>query len=114
MTKGQLSLSCDCAPVFETWFGQERERTPTVAIIEAVAAAEGVAPTELEPLYDEIDTDAVNRLLASDRNSSSSNICIQLSVSGWQVFVRNDGAIRVCDPNRPTAISSPFEMSIAE
>lgn len=102
---------CDCTPVVGTRFGGDNERSPSVAVIEAVAAAEGVAPTELDPTYDAIDPEALDRLLA-DQNDAS--MCVRFAVSGWNVFVRGDGALRVCDPDLQTGPAPVFDKPLAD
>ncbi|WP_436925152.1 HalOD1 output domain-containing protein [Halosimplex amylolyticum] len=102
---------CHCTPVVGTRFDGDRERAPSTAVIEAVAAAEGVAPTELDPIYDAIDPEAIDRLLA-DQNDAST--CVRFAINGWTVFVRGDGALRVCDPDKQTDPVSVFNKSLAD
>ncbi|PSP84646.1 hypothetical protein BRC83_05260 [Halobacteriales archaeon QS_1_68_17] len=96
----------------ETRFSGESERSPSVAIIEAVAAAEGVPPGELDPLYETIDPDLMDRLLADRSDPSTPPKLIRFSFAGWNVFVRGDGVIRVCDPDRLTDPAPAFQKSI--
>lgn len=105
---------CECTPVVESRFREEDRQLPSTAIVEAVAAAEGVAPVDLEPLYNEIDLDMIDQLFEDDGDPSTSPKLLQFSVAGWNVFVRGDGAIRVCDPDRPTTEASAFEKPIAD
>ncbi|WP_415380468.1 HalOD1 output domain-containing protein [Halosimplex sp. TS25] len=104
-------VCCTCTPVVGTRFGGDRERAPSTAVIEAVAAAEGVAPTELDPIYDAIDPEALDTLLA-DQNDAST--CVRFDISGWTVFIRGDGALRVCDPALQTDPASIFDKSVAD
>ncbi|PSP92539.1 hypothetical protein BRC91_13045 [Halobacteriales archaeon QS_4_62_28] len=111
----QKSVSrCDCTPVVGTRFGGESGRPPSITIIEAVAAAENIAPTELDPLGEEIDLKAIDRLFREQGETSTSPKLLRCSVAGWNVFVRGDGAIRVCDPNRITEPESAFEKAICD
>lgn len=102
---------CECTPVVGTRFGGERGRPPSLAIIEAVAAAEGISPEELEPLSDWIDLDAVDKLLTG--SNGTANI-LRFPVNEWNVFVRGDGTIRVCNPNCVTDPAPVFEKSVCD
>ncbi|SEH45380.1 hypothetical protein SAMN05192561_10218 [Halopenitus malekzadehii] len=102
---------CECTPVVGTRFEDERGRPPSLAIIEAVAAAEGVDPLELDVLSDTIDLESIDKLL---KGSDGTPIHIQFSVNEWDVFVRDDGAIRVCDSNQVTDPASVFEKPVRD
>ena len=102
---------CNCTPVVGTRFGGDRDRPPSITIIEAVAAAEGVVPTELDSVYDTINSDALDSLLADQDDGS---ICIKFDITGWNVFVRGDGAIRVCDPDLRTEPAPVFDKPLAD
>jgi hypothetical protein len=105
---------CTCIPVVGTRFGGERDRRPSVAIVEAIAAAEGVAPTELDPLHDEIDLNAVDQLLAGSDTAPDASTFLRFSAAGWNVFARSEGVIRVCDPNDQTAPAAVFEKPLCD
>jgi hypothetical protein len=100
--------------VVETQFGGEGERQPSVAIIEAVAAAECVAPTELDPLYEHVDLDAVDQFFASNDDASNVSKSLRFSAIGWNVYVRGDGAIRVCDPDQQAESANVFERPLCD
>ena len=102
---------CTCTPVVGTRFGGNRDRPPSITIVEAVAAAEGVAPTELDSVYDTINSDALDSLLADQDDGS---ICVNFGVNGWNVFVRGDGALRVCDPDLQTDPAPVFDKPLAD
>ncbi|WP_345779787.1 HalOD1 output domain-containing protein [Halosolutus halophilus] len=108
------STCCECTPVGETRFGEERGRPPSLAIVEAVAAVEGVAPTEFDPLYETIDPESIDQLFTDSGNTSTPASFLRLSVAGWNVFVRGDGVIRVCDPDQMTDPASAFHKPLRE
>lgn len=60
------------------------------AVIRAVAEAKGVDPVELDPLYDRIDLDAVDRLFASTDVPAGR---LTFDVAGCRVRVRADGQV---------------------
>jgi hypothetical protein len=114
MTNEEDPTCCTCVPVVGTQFGGERERPPSVAVIEAVAAAECVAPTELDPLYEQINLDALDQFFASSEDTPDISKSVRFSAVGWKVFVRGDGAIRVCDPEHQAASAEVFERPLSD
>ncbi|MFB6080948.1 MAG: HalOD1 output domain-containing protein [Haloferacaceae archaeon] len=113
MTDGEPStpsVRCECTPVYDTRYGGERGRPPSVAVVEAIAAVEGVAPTELDPLADAIDPAGLDGLFEDGAGAPPTKI-LHFTVRGWNVFVRDDGTIRVCDPDRPTDPTPAFEKT---
>jgi len=74
-------------------------------VIEAVAAVEDVPPTELPPLNDEIDLEALDRLFESAVNSG----LFRFTVQGWHVFVASNGRLNICDPSETGDPSPVFE-----
>lgn len=57
-----------------------------LSIIQKVATKRGVEPTELPPLSETIDTDALTALF---ENSSKNNLCIKFEYCG-HIFTIND------------------------
>lgn len=107
------TVRCTCKPVVGTRFGGERGRDPSLAVVEALAAAEEVPPTELEPLGETVPLDAVDRLL-TDPAGRGQDVHLRFRAAGWEVFLRSDGAIRICDPDCQTAPGSVFEKSVCD
>lgn len=69
------------------------EISPTAAIVEAVASVDGRPQTELNPLYDTIDPDALTELV--DRSTSSDDIELTFPFESYQVTVCGDGTVIV-------------------
>ncbi|WP_312910291.1 HalOD1 output domain-containing protein [Natronosalvus caseinilyticus] len=64
------------------------EETPAQAIIDAVAAADGRDPLSLPPLFDAIDPDALNGLVAQPRSGSARRSwALSFEYGGWLVTV---------------------------
>lgn len=73
-------------------------RTVSTAVVEAVAEAEGVSPTEIDtPLHRAIDPEALNRLFRTDR-SSGGDPRVSFDYTGYEITVFGPKRIRV----RPT------------
>jgi len=111
MTPDRKPAQCSCTPVYETEWA-DSERAPSMVIVDAVAAAEGVDPTELTPLSDEIDLEALDRLLSN----SVADACgiLSLRIAGWNVFVSGDGPIKICEPSEAEPLAPVFESVSAD
>lgn len=75
------------------------ESSLTVAIVEKVAAREGVEPTELRPpLHDVIDPDALAAVFApTERGDDRAAGRVEFDYCGYAVVVRSDGRVRIED-----------------
>jgi len=90
------------------------DTSPTVAVAEALAAAEGVDPTDLEPLSDAIDCTALDWLFEWRERPTPAPRVLSFAVDGWNVFVGDDGSVRVCDPDQVVEPEPVFERSIGD
>jgi hypothetical protein len=71
-------------------------RPPSVAVVDAVAAAVGRDPLELPPLYSVLDTDALDALFASPANGQFRGPgSVAFEYADHDVTVRSHGTIRV-------------------
>lgn len=105
-----MALECNCTPVRDVEYDVSSDTSPSDAIVRAIAAVSDTEPTDLTPLYDTIDTEALNRLFdGRTRESDAGGKILSFAVSGWNVFVRDDGRIRVCDPSGPDDPSPIFD-----
>jgi hypothetical protein len=75
-------------PAFErTWSDAE---SPAIAVVEAVSAVTGQDPTEMSPLHDAVDADALNELIRT-----GDGVCVTFSYGGTTVTVESDGSVVV-------------------
>lgn len=102
------TLYRSCPPVVDTWYKNDGSRTITEAIVDAIAEAEGGEVTDISPLYETIDLDNLSRLL-DQYDATDQDTMISFSHENWNVFVRSDGRIRVCDASRATDPEPVFE-----
>lgn len=109
MSSEQLAVYRSCLPVVDAYYEHDSYKTPVETIIEALAEAQGVEPDELPPLYDTIDTDALNQLFQTPSGTTDGVKLLSFTVDTWNVFVREDGRIRVCDATKHTAPEPVFE-----
>ena len=77
---------------------------PSIALVEAVADRKKVDPTDLPPLYDVVDPDALDTLLDDVEE-------VSFAYSGYHVTLRTGGVARVVDSERTTATGRGFEAS---
>lgn len=69
-----------------------KDGPPSEAVVKAVATAEGRDPIDLSPLYDVIDTDALDSLLEGSRG-----IDVTFQYEGYTVLVRENAEV-ILDP----------------
>ncbi|MFB6171889.1 MAG: HalOD1 output domain-containing protein [Haloarculaceae archaeon] len=66
------------------------ETPPSYAVVETVARADGTDPVDLGPLYEQVDPDALDALLADARG-----VAVTFPFAGHEVTVGSDGVIEV-------------------
>jgi hypothetical protein len=68
-----------------------RDESPSMAVVSAVAAATNTDPTEIEPLYESIDPDALDYLVrGGSRSRRGFDGCVSFTVAGCSVVVHGD------------------------
>lgn len=77
-----------------TVFERADDTSICVAIAEAVSAVTNTSPTRLDPLYDVVDTDALERLVETGGTDTE----VTFSFEGCQVAVFGDGGVVVTGP----------------
>lgn len=87
---GDTNVAHDDANPGQTGNHWNEYRYPSVAIVDAVAAATDRSATELPPLHQDVDPEALDRLLTG---GSSPPVHLQFSYAGTVVSVRSDGTL---------------------
>lgn len=86
-------------PEDESRWRRDRERigSLTCSLVEALAAAKGVEPVELDPIQTVVDADALDRTVASLRESSSRvrDGRVEFTLDGYRVEVTSEGEVAV-------------------
>lgn len=103
------TLLCQCSPVCDTEFGGASGRTLVEAVVESVATVQDVEPTELDPLYEILEVDALNQLIGSRNDTGDEPLELTFSYHGWNVFVHEGGIVRICDPEPEVKSAPAFE-----
>lgn len=72
-----------------------RDASPSEAVVEAVAEAEGVSPLALErPLYEVVDPDALDALFA---DSDGTVADLRFTYHGYTIEIAGDGGISLVE-----------------
>lgn len=90
-----------CEPVVDVDYRRDSDRSPVEAVIDAVAAASEAESTESPIMYDAVDPDAIETLLEHEETGMAETL-LRFRIDSWNVFLRSDGRIRVCDRAEPT------------
>lgn len=112
---GQKSSTayCGCTPVVDAEYDFECDESPTKVVVEALAEAAETDPIDLPPLYEFVDTDALDQLFGAHDGAANADALLSFEVETWNVFVRSDGRIKVCDNTRLTDPEPVFESTSA-
>lgn len=97
MNQRSVNVYCDCVSVLDTEYRLNNDESPTEVIIEALAKATEIDAVDLPPLYDFVDPDALDRLFGARDGVPRVDALLIFQVDTWNVFVRGDGRIRICD-----------------
>lgn len=76
---------------------------PSIAVVETVAAADDCDPTALEPLFNTLDSEALDTLIRSGNRGAAADIRVSFALDEYEVVVRTDGvgsgSVVVGDPD---------------
>nr|WP_049890303.1 HalOD1 output domain-containing protein [Natronorubrum sulfidifaciens] len=91
----------------------EFDSSVSMAIVTAVASERGVSPTELPPLYEWINPDALDALFEPTRSSGPRHGHLEFTYDGHEIVLECDGTLeitidgtRVIHQRRPTTAES--------
>jgi hypothetical protein len=110
MDSAEMTMYRGCTPVIDATYDQDADRSPAETVVDALSEASGADPTELPPLYEFVDPDALDRLF--DRDGSGDTV-LSFRVHTWNVFVRDDGRVRVCDATERIEPEPVFDSASA-
>lgn len=108
MTGTELTVCCQCLPIHDAEYPAGDERTPTAAVLDAISRATERDVMDLRPLYYVIDPDRLDRVF----NDADAESVLGFTYDEWNVFVRGDGRIRVCDATEHVEAAPVFERPI--
>jgi hypothetical protein len=67
----------------------------TTGVVSALAEVRHCDPTEITPLYDAIDTDALDSLIAG---TSDADVRVDFVIDGFEITVRGDNTVEIVPP----------------
>jgi hypothetical protein len=102
MAKGSLQVYRTCTPVVDVTYDEQSPELPTKVLVDAIAEANNSNPVEMPPLYEFVDPDMIEHLLEQRDNQPEREMILGFTVESWNVFVRSDGRIRICDGTQHT------------
>lgn len=97
---------------YEAEYDAGADQSLAVVVSEALATVEDTDPCALDPLYDVVDFEAVERLFREQ--DAAAPMSLSFSVDGWNVHVHSDGSIQVYGTGRPTDPSSATENVVGD
>lgn len=71
--------------------GDSPRRPPSIGVLEAVTAATGTPATDLRPLYEVVDPDALDDLFRPSAGDGHANGAVSFRYAGCTVTVHADG-----------------------
>ena len=108
----KLSLYRECRQVVDAQYEPRDGTSAVAAIVAALADAAGSDPLDLPPLHDYVDTDTVDAMFDRAGRRVGNEAVLSFQVDTWNVFVRSDGRIRVCDATRQIDPEPIFEPAL--
>jgi len=84
-TAGQSEFEC----VFDV------DESPSHGVVRAISAVKGVEPTDVDPLYDSIDPNALNAIFSDTTGAGGSDIRVSFRVDDLEVEVSEDRRVTV-------------------
>ncbi|WP_317176186.1 HalOD1 output domain-containing protein [Halomontanus rarus] len=80
------------------WVEEQPHESPTQAILRGISALKGIDETDLDPLYNHIEADSMERLIEHSRDYDS-KVSIKFSFEGCVVRVDGEGDIGITRDN---------------
>lgn len=98
----------DCGPVSDrTRFEWSDTQPPSMAVCEGVAAVLGVEPTELAPLGDSIDGEALDRIVDPTAGPGDGPVSLQFEYEGVDVFIDSERTVELRIPSESVDGKNP-------
>jgi hypothetical protein len=107
---GRLQLYRTCEPVVDVRYDPDDKQGLLEVLVEALAEVGDVAATELPPLYETIDVEAITDLFGGTSGSVGEKL-LTFTFENLHVFVHADGRIRICDERKEVDPVPVFETS---
>lgn len=76
----------------QTVFWAEQHESPSEAIVSTIASEKRVAETDLPPLYEQVDPEALDKIVTG---YSGDGIQVSFTYSGYHVHIQNSDKIEI-------------------
>lgn len=83
---------------YEIRFNGDRDRNPTTLIVDAVAYLEDEDPAGIDPLYQYVEPEAVDRLFATQAATGRRTGTFSFSYLEYVIIIDADGTIEISPP----------------
>lgn len=113
MDSGELSVYRGCTPIVDARYRVAEDDSLADVVVDALADAAGVDPLDLPPLYEFVDSDTLETFIDDTEGGDDGAAILCFQVDSWNVFVRADGWIRVCDATKSIGPEPVFETGSA-
>jgi hypothetical protein len=101
MSSEQLADSVGESSSHEVRFG-DNGKSVVQAITDAIMDVEHCEITDLPPLYESVDSEALTQLMTHHEGRSRPPVSVSFAYAGWTVSVRDDGTVTVEDLDETT------------
>jgi hypothetical protein len=101
MSSEQLADSVGGSSSHEVRFG-DNGKSVVQTITDAIMDVEDCDLTDLPPIYESVDAEALAQLMDHREERSEPTVKVSFSYVGWIVTVRDDGLVTVDDPDEHT------------
>jgi len=75
--------------------------SPSAAVVAAIATVTDADPTEMRPLYDSVDPDALDTVLEAS-SGQQRPISVTIDVGEYEIEISNDGIVDIDPPGTPS------------
>lgn len=99
-----MTDSDDVPGVFSTRHDWDADDSVCLTVVRAVSAVTGKDPTEIDPLYEFVDPDALEELLQSLRSAEGARgeRSVTFRFDGCTVFISAEGELRISEADAET------------
>ncbi|MDS0473593.1 HalOD1 output domain-containing protein [Natrinema sp. 1APR25-10V2] len=98
------------SPVCQTQFELTGTQRASSAVIDALAAVSDTSPLEMQPLYETIELEALDRLVGH-LGTADSGVALEFRVDEWDLIVTGDGRVLVFETEGQNGDGLDFERA---
>ena len=92
-TDGEIWVQDPNRPVFELTFAESEPLSH--GVVRAIAAAKGIDPSDVDPLYESLDPEALDALLDGTSGGGARDVRVSFRIDDLEIEVSEDRCVRV-------------------